>query len=189
KAYTTEMLNSNLIFNIPVYNNMPASACTLPNTTASTNDLLDSITIDNYSLSPSFNKYTNEYTLKVTPDVKTVTINAKANDSSATISGTGTKNIAVGNNKFTITCKSAGGTTRNYVITISKDPASYSLGDPSGDTKVNIYDAILVTRSINGNYTFNAEQQIAADANKDGKVNIFDAIYITRFVNGYFDEL
>ena len=55
------------------------------------------------------------------------------------------------------------------------------LGDSNGDGKVNLKDAILVLKSINGGA---AVDTISSDVNKDNKVNLKDAILILKFVNG-----
>ena len=57
----------------------------------------------------------------------------------------------------------------------------YVLGDANGDGKVNLKDAILVLKAINGGAAVDA---VSSDVNKDNKVNLKDAILILKFVNG-----
>lgn len=184
KAYTSEMLKSNLVFNIPVYQSMPEKASAKPTSTGDNNNLLNSLSVNGYSITPSFNRYTTTYKLKVPADVSSVTIKATANSSSATVSGIGKKNISVGDNKLSIKCKSSSGLTRTYTLTITRETPTYTLGDVDNNGKININDALIITRYVNGKTTLDSQQLLAADVTKDGKVNINDALKITMFING-----
>ena len=68
---------------------------------------------------------TGNLTANVGKDVTSTTINATAEDSKASVSGTGTKSLNYGKNTFTVTVKAENGTTKNYTITINReDPRS-----------------------------------------------------------------
>lgn len=68
---------------------------------------------------------TSNMTANVGKDTSSITINASAEDSGATVSGTGTKSLNYGKNTFTITVKAPSGATKNYTITINReDPRS-----------------------------------------------------------------
>lgn len=86
----------------------------------STDNTLSVLTISEGTLTPAFDAATTAYTATVEPTVKSVVINAVANDSSATVSGTGTKSLDYGDNKFTISVKSESGVTKKYVVTITR---------------------------------------------------------------------
>lgn len=58
------------------------------------------------------------------------------------------------------------------------------LGDVNGDGKVNIADALLISRYDAGLASLDAEQLAAGDVNKDNKVNIADALLISRYDAG-----
>ncbi len=87
--------------------------------TYSDNNYLSSLKVDDYSLSPSFNKNTTEYILKLDNDVDTINITAKPESDKATVSGDGEISILPGDNKITITVTSEKGNERIYTIVAS----------------------------------------------------------------------
>ena len=84
----------------------------------STNNHLSSLTVDKFELSPKFNKDTLNYTLSL--DSSTVLIKATAEDETATISGTGLKNLQYGENNFVITVTSESGDKKEYHLQITR---------------------------------------------------------------------
>lgn len=107
-----------LEFSIPVYENMPSSACSVP--TKSSNNWLKALKVDGYSLSPSLNTNSQSFTIKVDKDAASVKISATAVDTAATISGVGTKKLGSGTTTATITVKAANGEQRKYTIKFVK---------------------------------------------------------------------
>ena len=62
QAYSdTTKKNTALVFKIPVYKNMPDSACELPTGEGSPNNALTSLSVSGYSLTPTFDMFTTEY--------------------------------------------------------------------------------------------------------------------------------
>lgn len=62
KAYSSYTLNNTTFkFNIPVYDNMPSSRCIIPDGNQSANNWLKSLSIDGYSLTPTFSADTTSY--------------------------------------------------------------------------------------------------------------------------------
>ncbi len=121
KAYSDEIKeNTALIFTIPVYENMPESACPIPEGDGSPNNLLKNLEVEGYTLTPSFNKYTTEYTLVVENDVDTIHILAEALGDVNSIEGLGQKDLSVGDNVFDIDVNAGNGTTRTYTITVAR---------------------------------------------------------------------
>lgn len=118
KAYTEELRNTSLVFKIPVYTNMPESACPIPTGNSDPNYMLSSLSVGGYNLTPTFDYSVTEYDLIVPNNVTSVNITAKAVSSKATISGTGTKSLAVGSNTMKIVVKAQNGNTRVYSIDI-----------------------------------------------------------------------
>lgn len=82
---------------------------------------LESLKVDVGSLSPKFNPSTTEYSLNLSKDTKELTIEAKAKDSKAKISGLGKINLKSGNNKITITVTAENGSKKTYLITAYVD--------------------------------------------------------------------
>lgn len=121
KGYTEEMRkNLNLVFVIPVYNNMPAEACAKPTGDGSPNNVLDTLSVDGCSLTPTFGKFVYEYDLIVGKDVEAVNVAANALDSSAKVEGTGKITLAEGTNNVIIKVTAANGDVRNYTLHIYK---------------------------------------------------------------------
>lgn len=93
----------------------------------SSDNKLASLTVSEGTLSPSFTAGNTSYTLNLTGNVSSVTISAKANDSKATIEGTGKISLKSGNNKAVVTVIAEDGSIKNYTINISvnKKPEVY----------------------------------------------------------------
>lgn len=82
----------------------------------STNNFLSSLTLNQGAI--SFNKSTNNYTVIVDNNVTTVAINASAEDSKATVSGAGSKNLRVYSNNFPIRVTAENGSVRTYNVNV-----------------------------------------------------------------------
>ena len=91
----------------------------VPPKTYSSNNYLKGLSIDGYSLSPEFNKDTTEYTVEVPNGTDKITIDASKEDSSASISGTGEKEVVEGVNKFEIKVEAENGNVKTYIITVT----------------------------------------------------------------------
>ncbi len=129
RAYTDAMKKQALVFKIPVFNNMPETAYAKPTVNGSPNNKLSGITIDGYSLTPTFSKDTEKYDLVVDSSVSSVNIRATAIDSKATVSGAGTISLGSGTTIVKIVVKAENGDTRTYQVSIAK-------GNGNGSTTV-----------------------------------------------------
>ena len=129
RAYTDAMKKQALVFKIPVFNNMPETACAKPTVNGSPNNKLSGITIDGYSLTPTFSKDTEKYDLVVDSSVSSVNIRATAINSKATVSGAGTISLGSGTTIVKIVVKAENGDTRTYQVSIAK-------GNGNGSTTV-----------------------------------------------------
>ena len=129
RAYTDAMKKQALVFKIPVFNNMPETACAKPTVNGSPNNKLSGITIDGYSLTPTFSKDTEKYDLVVDSSVSSVNIRATAIDSKATVSGAGTISLGSGMTIVKIVVKAENGDTRTYQVSIAK-------GNGNGSTTI-----------------------------------------------------
>ena len=86
---------------------------------------LASLEVAGLTLSPEFNKNTTSYTVEAESDVTSVTVNAKANDSKAKVSGTGEIEVHEGANTINVTVTAESGATKTYTIVVNvkeKDP-------------------------------------------------------------------
>ena len=88
---------------------------------------LKELSIKEGKLSPKFDKSENEYTLTVPNEVTKLNITATPNDSKATVSVKGNKDLKVGENTVTILVTAEDGTTKNYVIKVTKENPELAL--------------------------------------------------------------
>lgn len=107
-----------LEFSIPVYNNMPSSACVKPTLDGSPNNKLSGLGVEGFALTPTFQRDIESYDLIVDPSVSSVKVVANAIDSKAKVTGTGTIDLQSGVNQVTVTVTAENGTIRNYVLNV-----------------------------------------------------------------------
>lgn len=120
-----------LVFKIPVYKNMPETACECPTGDGSPNNVLDNIVVEGYSLTPTFSKFTTQYDLIVPHTVESIKISAAAVDGKAVISGTGKKMLQVGSNLFEIRVTANNGAVRTYTLMVVRKAANDIGNEPS----------------------------------------------------------
>ncbi|MCM1496378.1 MAG: SH3 domain-containing protein [Bacteroides sp.] len=135
-AYTANgLIQSPLVFKIPVYTNMPDGPAVKPIDSGSPNNWLSTLIISGYSLTPSFSGGTTDYSLIVGNEVGSVTVSAKAVHAKAGVSGLGTRKLAVGTNQIPVTVTAENGAVRTYTITIiRKDSSGDGSMNPAGPT-------------------------------------------------------
>ena len=185
------LLSGSFTFKIPVYNNMPSSACAQPVKDGNPNYKLSSVSVSGYSLTPTFHMDTDRYSLVVPYDVTYVTVSAKAYASTTSISGTGTRSLNVGSNTVTVTAKAQNGDTKTYTLLITRENA-VSVGNVTvssdalkfnGDTVcgfsvgMNVQDALKLLKVTNGTASvYNAKGEKKSGALATGDVlRIFDS--------------
>ena len=137
KAYSS-VKDSALEFQIPVYNNMPETACAAPVGDGSPNNKLSSLSAEGYSLTPSFGKDTESYNLIVNTSVSSIQVNAAAADSKASVSGAGSIPLNGSTTDIAITVTAENGSARTYTVHVVKQDggpvssgSSGSAGSPS----------------------------------------------------------
>lgn len=120
-AYSDDILSSALVFYIPVYSGMPDEACEKPTSTLNNNNLLSSLSVSGYEITPTFERYTYDYSLVIESNsVTSVTINAQtSNTTHATVSGTGKFALSAGLNTATLVVTAPSGVKRTYTIDIT----------------------------------------------------------------------
>lgn len=116
----TDFMNGGITFEIPIYENMPAYASPHPGT-GDNIAYLESLSVDGYDLSPTFNTYTTSYTIRVNDDVESVSISAKPVSSYSRIDGTGTVKLNSGDESINIVCTSSSGNSKIYNIKVIRD--------------------------------------------------------------------
>lgn len=178
-----------LVFDIPVYLNMPEEAVQFT-AFGNPNNYLSGLTVSGVSLSPSFDGAKTEYTAFVDGSVNSISVSADKVASTSKVSGVGTYNLVTGNNVISVKCTAQNGDVKEYIITIVKEAVSEEpvvtivKGDISGDGVVTIADLVRLNRHILGISVLSGEQLVAADVNGNGEVNIQDLVLINRHILG-----
>ena len=88
------------------------------NAVQSSNANLKSLWISAGTLSPAFSPNTTTYTIKIPYDKTVLTVSANPEDSAATVTVSGSKNMKVGQNKRVIKVTAGNGTVKEYTLNI-----------------------------------------------------------------------
>lgn len=136
-AYTQEVKEGTpIVFRIPVYKNMPETLPVMPTTDGSPNNCLSTLTVNDYELTPSFDKFTTEYTLVVDNSVEAIELNAAAIMNSAKVEGTGEHKLNAGTNTINIVVTAENGSQRTYSIdVVRKNLGGGNGGDESSESE------------------------------------------------------
>lgn len=132
QAYTSSLKQSALEFEIPVYQNMPEASCVAPTGDGSPNNKLNSLGVDGFGLTPSFNRDTESYQLIVDSSVTQVYVTANPADGNASVSGTGNIALQNGTNDITISVTAKNGSIRYYTIHVVKQDGGPTAGSGGG---------------------------------------------------------
>lgn len=82
---------------------------------------LASLTVSAGELSPAFDGNNTNYEVNVDAKVTSITIDAKATDAKASVTGTGEHALQVGANALQVVCKAEDGSSKTYTITVNVD--------------------------------------------------------------------
>lgn len=208
-AKMTSLLGSNntVVFRIPVYSNMPATAVAVPTANGNPDNTLSSLSVkvgnQEYSLTPGFDKMKEEYGIIVPESATSVTITANPTAGTSKVEGAGSVKLTGTTTVFNIKVTPNYGSPRTYKLTIRKSenagiavqPSSggssggtgVKKGDVNNDGVINIRDLILIKRHIVGLETLEGNELKAADVNGDGVVNARDLVVLKRFMVGLED--
>lgn len=187
------LLNSTLVFKIPVYSNMPDSPTSKPADAGNPNNWLASLTIDGYVLTPAFDvSMTTEYTLNVSESISSINISATTVNKNARVSGTGTVNLNAGTNIVSLVVTAQNGNTRTYNITVNRGAATEggttvtgsTVADLNGDSVINYKDIVKIQRIIMGLEQSSEQAMQIGDINKDGVINYKDIVKVQRHIMG-----
>lgn len=188
------LLNSSMLFEIPVYSNMPSQAVSKPADSGNPNNWLKSLSIAGYGLTPSYAvNNTTDYSLIVSDSVSQISVSAIPVNGNARVSGAGTVSLAQGTNVINIVVTAQSGATRTYKLTVvrgmaTNNPATPSTGgkkgDLNGDGKITALDIVKLQRLIVGLDALDSNVLAIADINGDGKVTALDIVKIQRHIVG-----
>lgn len=182
QAYSGEMLSEALVFRIPIYDNMPATAAPLPTDVESDTPNTPSETAPTYSSSAYM--LTDSMVSKVGTNVSVSTFlsNITVSNGSASITTSGgsaktSGNIATGD---ILQIKYASGSVvyKNIPISVT--------GDVNGDAQISLKDYLYVKKQILGTAVLSNAQKNAADVNKDGSISLKDYLLIKKHILGTY---
>lgn len=188
------LLNSSMLFEIPVYSNMPSQAVSKPADSGNPNNWLKSLSIAGYGLTPSYAvNNTTDYSLIVSDSVSQISVSAIPVNGNARVSGAGTVSLAQGTNVINIVVTAQSGATRTYKLTVvrgtaTNNPSTPSTGgkkgDLNGDGKITALDIVKLQRLIVGLDALDSNVLAIADINGDGKVTALDIVKLQRHIVG-----
>lgn len=138
----------------------------------SKNNYLKSLSIDGYEI--SFDKETLEYSIEVENGVEKVNISASPEDSSASVSGTGEKEVTEGNNKLEVKVTAENGNERTYVINVKVkelDPINVKV-DNEEYTVIRKEDVLEVPKSYEKTTVTIDGEEVLAYYNKNTKYTL-----------------
>ena len=127
-------IDSNFLFRIPVFLNMPEQASPLPTGTGNPNFKLSNLSIDGHGISPTFHMSTADYSAVVLSHVDRVHISATAIAPTSTVTGAGNRTVYPGLNYFQITVTAQNSSVKVYTITV------YRMGGEQGNNNNNSSD-------------------------------------------------
>ena len=188
------LLNSSMLFEIPVYSNMPSQAVSKPADSGNPNNWLKSLSIAGYGLTPSYAvNNTTDYSLIVSDSVSQISVSATPVNGNARVSGAGTLSLAQGTNVINIVVTAQSGATRTYKLTVvrgtatntpSTPTAGSKRGDLNGDGKITALDIVKLQRLIVGLDALDSNVLAIADINGDGRVTALDIVKLQRHIVG-----
>jgi len=129
----------------------------------SSDSSLKCLSVDGYTLSPSFSSGTTSYTVSVPSDATTVKLSGETNDVNATVTGLGTINLTGDSTTAYVKVTAEDGTTKTYTINIVKQASSTN--EKSSDATLKRLDASGYTlnptfRSDVNNYSIKVKNNI-----------------------------
>lgn len=121
----------------------------------SDNANLKSLVVENFDIIPNFSSDVTEYTLDVTSEVTELSIKAEPEDSKATVTIKGEKELKEGENTVIISVDAEDGTTKLYEIKVTKKEETVF-----GLTSLKIKDANIEFKPDVYNYSINVKSDV-----------------------------
>lgn len=134
------VVNNNYIFEIPVYNNMPAYS-SLPNSGDTNNDLAN-LSVEGFDITPAFDSDVLTYDVYIPKATTKINIIAASSSSLATVSGNGEIELLTDESDLTITVKAQSGEIKKYTLSVHKVDDTTTCDQAIGNASL----------SVNGNY-------------------------------------
>lgn len=141
---------SSLAFKIPVYKNMPKDVCVKPTGDGSPSNKLSSLSLNGFSLTPTFSTDVQEYEVIVPYETSEIEVNAAAYSAKAKISGTGKTALNVGKNVITISVKAENGDVRTYKVEVVREENDGTVDNTPSVLTSSVYNVNQDTMLITG---------------------------------------
>lgn len=180
------LLGLNLIFKVPVFNNMNA---TITNSGSGAvdnpedNDSKPSTIPISTIVTSSGYRYTSKYisNIAVGTEVKDVKSDLES------VAGNATVNISDKDGNYV----TSGIMKTGYKVSINNQSSTEVLeviikGDTSGDGEINALDLLQVVKYISGSYTLEGAYKEAADTSGDNEINALDVLQIVKNISGSY---
>lgn len=90
------------------------------NKLSSTNNNLASLSVDNGTLTPNFNKDTTKYTVSVDSSIDKINVTATTEDNKASLTGDGEHNLSFGENTIKVVVTAEDNSTKEYEIVVTR---------------------------------------------------------------------
>ncbi|MDD2533925.1 MAG: SH3 domain-containing protein [Eubacteriales bacterium] len=189
------IINSNFVFNIPVYDNMPDEPVPLPVGNSNVNNYLSSLKVNGTAVSPTFNRSTTSgYSVTVPYTTTTADIQTTTESQYAAVTITGPGSLEVGNNTYTVTVQASyGNDPRNYTLNVIRQLptditppvitlSSYATTPVNTDitvtatTNEGTLNATSYTFTENGTFTFTATDETGNITTQVVTINTIDKV-------------
>lgn len=186
-----ELKDAELDFLIPVYKDMPSAVSAIPEKNEKLNNYYFN-SISATGLTPSFNRFTYSYDLRVSGDT-TVWVTVP---NGASYAGAASYQLKAGNNTVVLSVKSQTGYINNYNIYVNSDrdctlyvdssgnAPAVTNGDTNGDGIINGRDLANVQMHILNVKLLSGDGFTAGDTNKDGIINGRDLANVQMHILG-----
>lgn len=143
-------------------------------TTKSTDNTLSSLSVDKGTLSPAFSSDVTDYTVDLTNSETEITISATANDSKASVSGTGLQPLKIGANSFAVDVTSESGSRRSYIVNVnvSETPTVFLEKDGNQMGILNNLEGVDIPKGFTETKVSINGQEVTALVNEEGTVTL-----------------
>ena len=198
--------NNQVTFRIPIYSGMSEANYPLPTADGNPNNFLNSLSVNGYSLTPTFARGVTSYDIIVPEGTTSVNISASPVVGSSKVSGTGTVSLTGTRTVAKVTVTPTYGSPRVYMINITRSGnggsqneggqggesgggsgsggATVRRGDIDGDGARDVLDLVHIKRHIVGLKILTGDQYKAGDINGDGTIDVVDLVMVKRCIVG-----
>lgn len=137
----------------------------------SNNNYLSSLSVENYKLTPEFDKQTQEYKIEENLNTNKIKINAVLDDSRAKVSGDGLVELKNGENRLRIDVTSERGSVRTYFINVNfgNVETQNNTTEENQEVSVNIEEQQSIENTTQDNYNIENEQNNNENNNSENK--------------------